>query len=78
MEDLTKNAMSVVVAASFTNPPEKLKLLSYMGYLELDYSKIENEVMTALDLDKNGKVDTDDIQELWNRTMKASDSAQEL
>lgn len=50
-----------------------MKLLSYMGYLELDYSKIENEVMTALDLDKNGKVDTDDIQELWNRTMKASD-----
>lgn len=43
-----------------------------MGYVELDYSKIENEVMTALDLDKNGKVDADDIQELWNRTMKAS------
>ena len=43
-----------------------------MGYIELDYSKIEDEVMTSLDLDKNGKVDTDDIRELWNRTMKAS------
>lgn len=43
-----------------------------MGYVELDYSKIEDEVMTSLDLDKDGKVDTNDLQELWNRTMKAS------
>lgn len=48
------------------------KLLSYMGYIELDYTKIEDEVMNSLDLDKNGKVDTDDIQELWNRTMKVN------
>ncbi|CAM9222992.1 unnamed protein product [Ectocarpus sp. 4 AP-2014] len=47
-----------------------LQLLSYMGYIELDYTKIEDEIMNSLDLDKNGKVDTDDIQELWNRTMK--------
>jgi len=43
-----------------------------MGYVELDYRKIEGEVMTSLDLDKDGKVDTNDLQELWNRTMKAS------
>lgn len=43
-----------------------------MGYVELDYSKIEGEVMTSLDLNDDGKVDSDDIQELWNRTMKAS------
>ncbi len=43
-----------------------------MGYVELDYSKIEDEVMTSLDVDKDGKVDTNDLQELWNRTMKAS------
>lgn len=48
------------------------KLLSYMGYIELDYTKIEDEVMNSLDLDKNGKVDTDDIQELWSRTMKVN------
>ncbi|CAM9998719.1 unnamed protein product [Ectocarpus sp. 12 AP-2014] len=47
-----------------------LQLLSYMGYIELDYTKIEDEVMNSLDLDKNGKVDTDDLQELWNRAMK--------
>ncbi|CAM9906026.1 unnamed protein product [Scytosiphon promiscuus] len=47
-----------------------LQLLSYMGYIELDYDKIEGEVMGSLDLDKDGKVDTNDIQELWNRTMK--------
>lgn len=43
-----------------------------MGYVELDYSKIADEVMTSLDLNKDGKVDSDDAQELWNRTMKAS------
>lgn len=48
------------------------KLLSYMGYVELDYSKIEDEVMTSLDLNDDGKVDSDDVKEIWNRTMKAS------
>lgn len=43
-----------------------------MGYLELDYTKIEDEMMTALDIDKSGKVDADDVQELWNRAVKAS------
>jgi len=51
---------------------QTVKVLSYMGYVELDYRKIEGEVMTSLDLDKDGKVDTNDLQELWNRTMKAS------
>ncbi|CAM9139486.1 unnamed protein product [Hapterophycus canaliculatus] len=48
-----------------------LQLLSYLGYVELDYDKIEGEMMGSLDIDKNGKVDTNDIKELWNRTMKA-------
>lgn len=43
-----------------------------MGYVELDYSKIEDEVMTSLDLNDDGKVDSADILEIWNRTMKAS------
>lgn len=41
-----------------------------MGYVQLDYTKIEGEVMGVFDLDKNGKVDGDDIKELFNRTMK--------
>ncbi|CAM9851699.1 unnamed protein product, partial [Pylaiella littoralis] len=49
-----------------------LQLLSYMGYLELDYTKIEDEMMTALDIDKSGKVDADDVQELWNRAQVLS------
>lgn len=52
--------------------PTYPKLLSYMGYVELDYSKIEDEVMTSLDLNDDGKVDSDDVKEMWNRTMKAS------
>eukprot|EP00752_Nemacystus_decipiens_P018258 g16383.t1 len=47
-----------------------LQLLSYMGYVELDYSKIEGEVMTSLDLNEDGKVDSDDVKEIWDRTMK--------
>lgn len=49
-----------------------LQVLSYLGYVQLDYSKIEGEVMGALDIDKNGKVDTDDIKELYNRAMKVT------
>lgn len=47
-----------------------LQVLSYLGYVQLDYSKIEGEVMGALDIDKNGKVDTDDMKELYDRAMK--------
>lgn len=46
------------------------QLLSYLGYVELDYDKIEGEVMDALDLDQDGKVNTGDVQELFDRTMK--------
>eukprot|EP00903_Cladosiphon_okamuranus_P019302 g17742.t1 len=47
-----------------------LQLLSYMGYVELDYSKIEGEVMTSLDMNRDGKVDADDVKEIWDRTIK--------
>lgn len=43
-----------------------------MGYVELDYSKIEGEVMTSLDLNDDGKVDADDVKEIWDRMLKAS------
>lgn len=47
-----------------------LQLLSYLGYVELDYKKIEGGVMGALDLDKDGKVNSGDLKELFDRIMK--------
>lgn len=36
----------------------------------MDYDKIEGEMMGVLDLDKSGKVDTDDFKVLYDRAMK--------
>lgn len=36
----------------------------------MDYDKIEGEMMGVLDLDKTGKVDTDDFKVLYDRVMK--------
>lgn len=36
----------------------------------MDYDKIEGEMMGVLDLDKSGKVDTDDFKVLYDRVMK--------
>lgn len=47
-----------------------IQILSYLGYVELDYRKIEDEVMGALDIDSDGKVDSNDIKEVFDRVMK--------
>lgn len=46
------------------------QVLSYLGYVKMDYDKIEGEMMGVLDLDKSGKVDTDDMKVLYDRVMK--------
>eukprot|EP00904_Undaria_pinnatifida_P006559 jgi/Undpi1/3032/HiC_scaffold_14.g06408.m1 len=49
-----------------------LQVLSYLGYVKMDYDKIEGEMMGVLDLDKTGKVDTDDFKVLYDRVMKVA------
>ncbi|CAM9333702.1 unnamed protein product [Laminaria digitata] len=49
-----------------------LQMLSYLGYVKMDYDKIEGEMMGVLDLDKSGKVDTDDMKVLYDRIMKVA------
>ncbi|CAM9613506.1 unnamed protein product [Ascophyllum nodosum] len=47
-----------------------LQLLSFLGYVELDYEKIEGKIMGVFDFDKDGKVTAGDFDELYKRVMK--------
>lgn len=48
-----------------------LQALSYYGFLTVDYSKLEEYFTSVLDLNKNGKVDGNDVKSLFERAIEA-------
>lgn len=44
--------------------------LSYYGFLTVDYSKLEEYFTSVLDLNKNGKVDGNDVKSLFERAIE--------
>ena len=55
-----------------------LQLLSFLGYVELDYEKIEGKIMGVFDFDKDGKVTAGDFDELYKRVMKVISERTEI
>eukprot|EP00053_Salpingoeca_punica_P003559 m.43824 g.43824 ORF g.43824 m.43824 type:complete len:155 (-) comp12264_c0_seq1:277-741(-) len=47
-----------------------LQLLSYNGYVSVNWQKMEADVMGALDLNKDGKVDQEDLRSWFKKGMK--------
>ncbi|DAZ98573.1 TPA: hypothetical protein N0F65_005757 [Lagenidium giganteum] len=47
-----------------------MQCASYAGYIDVNYQKLERDVMEFLDLNHDGKVDTQDANELFKSVMK--------
>ncbi|KAJ0402796.1 hypothetical protein ATCC90586_004893 [Pythium insidiosum] len=43
---------------------------SYSGYIDVNYKKIERDMMDILDVNKDGKFDTKDVDEVYKAVMK--------
>lgn len=51
------------------------KALSYSGFVTIEYERIQqkvDEVLGVLDLNKNGRVDTDDAMAWYDKVLKVS------
>ena len=46
-----------------------LQSLSYAGYIKVDQEKIKNDVESIMDLNNDGKVDSDDVSQATNQIM---------
>ena len=46
-----------------------LQSLSYAGYIKVDQEKIKNDVESIMDLNNDGKVDSDDVSQATNKIM---------
>lgn len=58
---------AVVVGAGFMS----LQLLQYYGYITIEWKTIEQELLSRLDLNKDGRVDERDLEIAKQRFMKA-------
>ncbi|KAF8294887.1 putative FUN14 family [Trypanosoma cruzi] len=47
-----------------------LQSLSYLGYIQINWKKVESEITQALDHDGNGKIDAKDFHFYLNRFLK--------
>ena len=47
-----------------------LQSLAYAGYIEINHSALKEDVERALDLNKDGKIDGDDADILYNQVME--------
>ena len=47
-----------------------LQTLSYLGYINIDYGKIKEEVEKKLDVTGDGKFDANDALAIWNEVKK--------
>lgn len=44
-----------------------LQGLSYMGYIKIDYGKVQKDVTNLVDADGNGKIDSNDLKLYWQK-----------
>jgi uncharacterized membrane protein (Fun14 family) len=44
-----------------------LQALSYLGYIRIDYGKVQSDAQKALDLNNDGKLDEKDLYCLWDK-----------
>ncbi|KAF1326937.1 Fun14 domain-containing protein 1, partial [Globisporangium splendens] len=47
-----------------------LQCASYSGYIDVDYQKLERDVMAFLDINKDGQLDTKDMESLYKSVMQ--------
>uniref|UniRef100_K3XC34 EF-hand domain-containing protein n=1 Tax=Globisporangium ultimum (strain ATCC 200006 / CBS 805.95 / DAOM BR144) TaxID=431595 RepID=K3XC34_GLOUD len=47
-----------------------LQCASYSGYIDVDYQKLERDVMSFLDINKDGQFDTKDMESLYKSVMQ--------
>ncbi len=44
-----------------------LQVLAYLGYISIDYNKLEQDASKVLDVNGDGKVDEKDLEGLWSK-----------
>lgn len=44
-----------------------LQTLQYLGYINIDYNKVQSEAEKALDVNKDGKLDEKDLYVIWDK-----------
>ena len=58
------NQMAYLIGIGFTS----LQLLSYFGYITIDYDKLTRDSAGVLDINKDGKVNEDDVLAVYDRS----------
>lgn len=55
--------VAVTIGVAFAG----LQVLSYLGYITIDYSRVQKDASKYIDINGDGKVDTGDLYSLWDK-----------